>query len=314
MANVNVTLYDKQGNTLQPASVAAQITVNNAAGKASNVDAEITNLRSQISNIVSGEGLAFKGKLTAENGLPVADYKAGWQYVVGEAGTYAGQVCEVGDMLVCINSYVAPEPPAEGEEAPEPTVNNADWSVLQVNLVGAVTGPDKAVAQHVAAFADTSGKTILDTGFTIGVSVPADAKFTDTTYELATAQKDGLLAKGDFTKLQNAFVKGTDTADNLTDGKTKVVMTAAERQKLAGVAEGAEVNQNALAKVAVGDKTITADSKQDTLTFAAGAGITLSAEGKTVTVAETYVDSCIVTDLKNVPSNLRDGGLVILKA
>ena len=37
------------------------------------------------------------------------------------------------------------------------------------------------VANHVAVFNDTTGKIIKDSGFTIAKSVPADAKFTDTT-------------------------------------------------------------------------------------------------------------------------------------
>ena len=35
--------------------------------------------------------------------------------------------------------------------------------------------------------------------------------------------------------------------------------------------------------------------------------------GKTVTIKETYIDSCAVTSLDNVPSNLRNGGLIVLK-
>ena len=35
--------------------------------------------------------------------------------------------------------------------------------------------------------------------------------------------------------------RGTDTADNITDGTTKVIMTAVERKKLGGIEEGADV-------------------------------------------------------------------------
>ena len=41
------------------------------------------------------------------------------------------------------------------------------------------------------------------TGFTVGTNVPSDAKFTDTTYEKATAQADGLMSKEDKNKLDN---------------------------------------------------------------------------------------------------------------
>lgn len=53
-------------------------------------------------------------------------------------------------------------------------------------------------------------------------------------------------------------------------------MSATDKVKLNGVEAGAEVNQNAFAKVAVGSTTVVADAKQDTLTLAAGNGIVLT--------------------------------------
>ncbi len=75
-----------------------------------------------------------------------------------DAGTYAGKVCEAGDFIVCVKNY------ASG------SASNSDWAVLQVNIVGAVTGPANSVANHVAAFDGTSGKIIKDSGYTIGKS------------------------------------------------------------------------------------------------------------------------------------------------
>ena len=68
---------------------------------------------------------------------------------------------------------------------------------------------------------------------------------TNTTYSLATASNDGLMAKGD---------KG----------------------KLDGIAVGAEVNQNAFSNILVGSTSIAADTKTDTLTFVAGTNVTLT--------------------------------------
>ena len=56
-------------------------------------------------------------------------------------------------------------------------------------------------------------------------------------------------------------------------------MSNADKKKLDGIASGAEVNQNAFANVKVGSTTIQADSKQDTLTLAAGANIALTPDG-----------------------------------
>ena len=323
MTAVDTTLYGKQGQErfeLNPKTTAAQVSVNDETGAASNVEAEIVKLRQQISAAVDA-GIHFQGVVTLDEPLPSVAYKAGWQYYVGEAGTYAGVQCEVGDFIVCIRNY------ASG------SASNADWAVLQANLTGVVSGPSSSVASHVAVFDGTAGNKIKDSGFTIASNVPANAKFTDTTYAAATDQADGLMTAGEHTKLAGieggadrtdaenvaaagAFMKNTDDADDISDGTTKVIMTAAERQKLTGIAANAEVNQNALSKVKVGDTVIQASSKTDQVEIAAGTGVTITADTSTkkVTVSETYVDSCVVSDLEDVPENLRDGGLIILKS
>ena len=317
---VKTQLYSHEGNNntpLAPYTVAEAVKVNDVDGKASTVEAEIVALRKAVEAAVS-KGQHFQGVVNSTATLPPYNYKAGWLYSVQEAGTYAGNVCEVGDLIICVKDY------ASG------SASNADWAVLQANLDGAVTGPSASVAAHVVVFDGTSGKRIKDSGFTIGCSVPANAKFTDTTYNPATDAADGLLTaslhkklvgieegadKTDATnvKAAGAFMTATNTADDIADGTTKVVMTAAERTKLTGIATRAEVNQNAFAKVKVGTTTITAAAKQDTLEIEAGEGVTITASGKKVTIKETYVDSCVVSSLDNVPENLRNGGLVILK-
>lgn len=314
------TLYSHEGATnvaLAPATTAGQVEINDENGNASTVASEIVELRKKIASAIDS-GIQFKGVLNAEAGLPTVGYKAGWQYSVQEAGTYAGVACEVGDLVLCIKDF------ASG------SASNADWSVLQANIVGAVTGPASAVVGHVAVFDNVSGKVIRDSGFTLGKSVPANAKFTDTTYDAATDSADGLLTAAlhkklvgveegaDKTDAENvasagAFMKSSNTLDDVLDGTTYKRMTAAERTKLSGIATGAEVNQNAFSKVTVGSTTITASSKTDTLEIAAGDGITLSVSGKKVTVSETYLDCAVVSTLDKVPSNMRNGSLIILK-
>lgn len=317
---VKTQLYSHEGNAntpLAPNTLADAVAMNDVNGGASTVEAEIVALRKAVEATVS-KGQHFQGVVNSTSGLPTVNYKAGWLYSVQEAGTYAGNVCEVGDLIICIKDY------ASG------AASNADWAVLQANLDGAVTGPSASVAAHVVVFDGTSGKRIKDSGFTIAASVPANAKFTDTTYNAATDAADGLLTASLHKKLvgieegadktdtanvkaAGAFMTATNTADDIADGTTKVVMTAAERTKLTGIATGAEVNQNAFAKVKVGTTTLTATAKQDTLEIEAGEGVTITASGKKVTIKETYVDSCVVSSLDNVPANLRNGGLVILK-
>lgn len=52
--------------------------------------------------------------------------------------------------------------------------------------------------------------------------------------------------------------------------------TTTEKNKLAGIASGAEVNQNAFSNIKVGSTTIAADSKTDTLELVAGNNITIT--------------------------------------
>jgi hypothetical protein len=65
--------------------------------------------------------------------------------------------------------------------------------------------------------------------------------------------------------------------------------TTAEKNKLSGIASGAEVNQNAFATVKVGSTSLTADAKSDTLTITAGNNITLTptASSDTFSIAAT---------------------------
>ena len=319
---VNTTLYGKEGSEIvqyNPSTTSSQVAINNSEGVASTVEAEIIALRTKVAEL-QNTGVAFKGAVTLSHPLPTVAYKAGWQYVVQEAGTYAGDICEVGDFIICIKDY------ASG------SASDNDWAHLQVNIVGAVSGPDVAVTGRVATFSDTSGKHIKDSGFTIAKSVPADAKFTDTTYLAATSSADGLMTAAQFNKLSTieqgadvtdatnvsaaGAVMKTDTTDVLPQGATNLYMTTAERTKLSGITAGAQPNQNAFSSIQIsGGTTINADNTMDTFKIEGGTGVTVSANGTSdgVVLTETYVDSCVVSDLEQVPENLRIGGLIVLK-
>lgn len=90
-----------------------------------------------IQEIIGGIGgaMVFKGTIgvAADNptitSLPTNQYEAGWTYRVVTAGTYASQACEIGDLIIAIN-----DGPASGS-----TIINADWTVAQNNIDGAVT-------------------------------------------------------------------------------------------------------------------------------------------------------------------------------
>ena len=71
------------------------------------------------------------------------------------------------------------------------------------------------------------------------------------------------------------------------------LMSSTDKAKLDGIAEKAEVNQNAFSNVTVGNATVEADSPTDTLTLAAGNNIELTADttnGK-ITISSSYVEA-----------------------
>lgn len=123
--------------------------------------------------IAAADAMIYKGTLGTDGTVtkvPANGYKVGWTYKVITAETYAGIKCEVGDMLIAINNG-----PVSGT-----TVVNADWTVVQANIDGAVTGPASATAGHIAVFDGATGKVIKDSTYTIATSVPSNAVFTDT--------------------------------------------------------------------------------------------------------------------------------------
>ena len=319
MSKIKVVLYGKEGELkteFAPETEASQVYMASESGSDSTVENEIIALRQTVGGVVSG-GVVFKGSLTSTSGLPTVMYKSGWQYVVKDAGTYAGKKCEAGDLVLCIKDY------ASG------SASNNDWTVLQVNIVGAVSGPESSVANRVAIFDGTSGKIIKDSGYTIAKSVPADAEFTDTTYAPVSSSADGLMTIAQKTKLDGieagadktdtenvssaGAVMKSDTSDSLPQGSTNLYMTSAERTKLSGVEASAQKNQNAFSNVKVNNTNIASSATTDTININTGEGITATVSGKTVTLTETYIDSCIVSSLDDVPANLRNGGLIILK-
>lgn len=156
-----------------------QLTTTPTTGDSSHAIADTAFVMTAIGNVLgANDAMVYKGLLdsdatetaTTKKNVPASGYSAGWAYRVNRAGTYAGQPCEVGDLVIAI---------ADAGTNQNEVVNN-HWTVAQNNIDGAVTGPVSSTDAHVAIFDGTNGKVIKDSGFTIGVSVPADAKFTDT--------------------------------------------------------------------------------------------------------------------------------------
>lgn len=105
------------------------------------------------SKIAAADAMIYKGTIGTDGtvtALPSTTAQTGWTYKVITAGTYAGQACEVGDMIICLT---------DGSSS-----TAATWTVVQSNLDGAVTGPSSSVNGNLAVFSGTTGKVIKDGG------------------------------------------------------------------------------------------------------------------------------------------------------
>lgn len=159
----NTTGVIENGYSVQTTLASSSTAIPTAAAVVAAIDNKIT----------AADAMIYKGTLGTDGTVtkvPANGYKVGWTYKVITAGTYAGIKCEVGDMLIAIN-----DGPVSGT-----TVVNADWTVVQANIDGAVTGPASATAGHIAVFDGATGKVIKDGTYTIATSVPSNAVFTDT--------------------------------------------------------------------------------------------------------------------------------------
>lgn len=92
-----------------------------------------TYVSNQISTAMTGAA-KYKGTVGGAHGdLPTTGYKQGDYYVVAVAGTFAGESCEVGDMIFANKDYV------EGSTAAN------DWDIVQANITAMTTAEINAV-------------------------------------------------------------------------------------------------------------------------------------------------------------------------
>lgn len=95
-----------------------------------------TDAKTYVNNLLAelNGAMVFKGTIgnsasgATVTALPTSKYSAGWTYRVVTAGNYAGQACEIGDLIIAVK-----DGPASGT-----SVVNADWTVAQTNIDGAV--------------------------------------------------------------------------------------------------------------------------------------------------------------------------------
>lgn len=236
------------------------------------VDNQIT------TKIAASDAMVFKGTL-GSNGtitaIPTADVVKGDTYKVITAGTYAGSVCKVGDLLIAMTSG-----------SPEATADN--WVYVPSGNENETTVSYSTTTQNLTTSAKT-GSIILGEGAIKQVDSSVGTGSTST--KIPTSKAVAAFVDG-----QIGSVTKTVTAHT---GNSGIHMTSAEKTKLSGIATGAEVNQSAFSKVTVGSTTVSAGSKTDTLTLAAGSNITITpdATNKKVTIAATNTDTKVTNTL-----------------
>ena len=112
---------------LATASVAGLVVVDNTMSASSTNPVQNKIVKAYVDAIIAANnGLVYKGTVNSSSDIPTT-YNIGWLYVVGTAGTYVGQTCEVGDMLIAVVARTG-----SGNL-------NSDWDVIQTNINGAIT-------------------------------------------------------------------------------------------------------------------------------------------------------------------------------
>lgn len=157
------------------------------------------------------------------------------------------------------------------------TGQNTDGAMTQKATTDALSGKaDSSSLATVAtsgSYSDLSNKptipTVNNATLTIQKNGTSVGTFTANASSDTTANITVPTALSDLTNDINAV---SDSNYVHTDNN----FTTTEKNKLAGIASGAEVNQNAFSNVKVGSTTVAADSKTDTLELVAGDNITLT--------------------------------------
>ena len=125
-SQVGLSNVDNTSDKAKPISTATQNALDTKASKSELDDVKRTYAtKTEISALTSA--LVYKGTVDAKYALPTKNVKIGDVYVVAAAGTFAGQTCEPGDMIIAQTASNA-----EGTSAPT-------WTVVQTNINGAVT-------------------------------------------------------------------------------------------------------------------------------------------------------------------------------
>lgn len=257
------------------------------------VDRLINGLVSDVPGIVDN----------TDHPLPETDYRAGQTWRVAEDGTYAGEECEIGDLIICLKDYAAG------------SASDADFMIIQANIDGAVTSVSDAVTDgNIVVFNGTTGKVIKDSTVSIASLNDAIAKahehanktqldtYTSTQEELlsqANEAAQGLVDTLAETVNNKADKATTLTGYGITDAYTKTDVDGIKstlETAINGKVSASDVDEKIAARVGEIPPETTIKQYIDT---AVGSGGTASAEAiaqakqEAITAAKEYTDTKI---------------------
>ena len=226
-------------------------------------------IKSYIDKIVSAsQGLEYKGTINSVDDIPTT-YKVGWLYVIGTAGTYVGQKCEVGDMMIAV---VARQ--GSGNE-------NSDWDIIQTITPIVVDGENAKRTISMAdsgvtakAYGDTTaqtpafGATFKVPSFTVdkfGRLTVAGAHTVTIPDAIASASANGLLTSADYTLLHGLDTDVTKLKQDVSTLQTSVVtkysltLTAGQTSTTQNITSGSDILSIEASNATTGE-TIMVDS------------------------------------------------------
>ena len=203
-------------------------------------------INSKIAGLTNA--LVFKGTIGTGGtvtALP-ANHKIGEVYIVATAGTYAGGVCEVGDMIIC--------------QKAGSTAANADWTIVQTNINGAVTAGGDLITDQVVLGAGSKAAKILAAGTNGQVLKMVGGKpawaadiDTNTTYAFAAGSDGSFTATpsgGIAQKISIGKPATAGTADKVTNALSIKLGTAAAQSYTGATALSLEITPAAIGAAA----------------------------------------------------------------
>ena len=138
---------------LMPESSGDQIKLTTQNGVTqTDVQKELEAIHGKMDGLLSeADAMQYKGVVNADGDLPTT-YEPGWMWKVGTAGTYKGQTCEAGDLIISNVSR------ADADNA------DTDFDIVQGNVPRPVSGPASATDGNLVTFDQATGMLVKDSG------------------------------------------------------------------------------------------------------------------------------------------------------